>query len=198
MKDSKVLNVKDLINAGLFSVLIFVFTFLAGMIGMIPGTMMIMPCVIGVVTGPIYMLYSTKIRKPGMIMIQQLILALVFVVTGHGPWIVLTTATAAFIAEIIIKKDNYLNLSSARLAFSITPLGFIGNFIPIFLNRDKVFAKIAAKRGLEAAQRFSDNIPNWIVAPSIILAVVGGFIGCTIGIHLLKKHFIKAGMIKDK
>lgn len=198
MMESKSLNVKDLINVGLFSVLIFVFTFLAGMIGMIPGTMVIMPCVIGIVTGPIYMLYSTKIRKPFMIFIQQMILALVFVATGHGIWIVITLAITAIIAELIIKKGNYISLNRARLAFSITPLGFIGNFIPIFLNRDKVFAKIAARQGAEAAKRFSDNIPNWIAAPSILLAMVGGFVGCTIGIYLLKKHFVKAGMIKDK
>ena len=52
-----VLNVRDLVNVGLFSVLIFIATFLSGMIGFIPVLMPVVPFVYGIVSGPVYMLY---------------------------------------------------------------------------------------------------------------------------------------------
>ena len=58
-----VLNVRDLVNVGLFSVLIFIATFLSGMIGFIPVLMPVVPFVYGIVSGPVYMLYFTKIKK---------------------------------------------------------------------------------------------------------------------------------------
>lgn len=60
-----VLNVRDLVNVGLFSVLIFIATFLSGMIGFIPVLMPVVPFVYGIVSGPVYMLYFTKIKKAG-------------------------------------------------------------------------------------------------------------------------------------
>ena len=41
-----VLNVRDLVNVGLFSVLIFIATFLSGMIGFIPVLMPVVTCFI--------------------------------------------------------------------------------------------------------------------------------------------------------
>ncbi len=41
--ENKILNVKDLINAGLFSVLILFFTFVCGMVAHSPVTMPFLP-----------------------------------------------------------------------------------------------------------------------------------------------------------
>lgn len=78
-----VLNVRDLVNVGLFSVLIFIATFLSGMIGFIPVLMPVVPFVYGIVSGPVYMLYFTKIKKAGMLFIQTIVVTLAFVATGH-------------------------------------------------------------------------------------------------------------------
>lgn len=196
--ENKILNVKDLINVGLFSVLILVFTFVCGFVGYFPVTMPFLPFIIGVVTGPVYMLYSTKITKPGMIIIQQFVLGLVFLATGHGIFVIGTLMICAIIAEIVIRKDNYTNLNAKRIAFSITPMGVIGNFVPLLISRDKVYQRLVMHHGIEFANKFMSVVTYKIMIPSILLAAVGGFIGCTIGIHLLKKHFVKAGMLKEK
>lgn len=196
--ENKILNVKDLINAGLFSVLILFFTFVCGMVAHSPVTMPFLPFLIGVVTGPVYMLYSTKITKPGMIIIQQFILGLVFLATGHGVFVIGTVIIFAILAELVIRKDNYKNLNAKRLAFSITPLGVTGNFVPLLISRDKVYQRLVMHRGVEFANKFMNAMSYKVIVPCILLAVVGGFIGCTIGIHLLKKHFVKAGMLKEK
>ncbi|MDU4653043.1 MAG: MptD family putative ECF transporter S component, partial [Sneathia sanguinegens] len=76
------------------------------------------------------------------------------------------------------------------------PIGYIGNFIPLLISRDKIYAKLVASEGVEFANQFMSSVPNWMVIPCILLAMLGGFLGCTIGIVILKKHFEKAGMLK--
>ncbi len=60
---SKRLEVKDLINIGLFSVLGFVFMMIGSFLGMVPVLMPVVPFAQGVLVGPVNMLYSTKIKK---------------------------------------------------------------------------------------------------------------------------------------
>ena len=82
-----VLNVRDLVNVGLFSVLIFIATFLSGMIGFIPVLMPVVPFVYGIVSGPVYMLYFTKIKKAGMLFIQTIVVTLAWTVgTAYGSY----------------------------------------------------------------------------------------------------------------
>ena len=52
-----VLNVRDLVNVGLFSVLIFIATFLSGMIGFIPVLMPVVPFVWDCVRAGIHALF---------------------------------------------------------------------------------------------------------------------------------------------
>ena len=119
---SKRLEVKDLINIGLFSVLGFIFMMIGSFLAMVPVLMPVVPFAQGVLVGPVNMLYSTKIKKRGMIFIQSLLIALIYVAMGHGPWALLTAVIAGIIAEIILKSGEYTNVKKARLAFSIAPL----------------------------------------------------------------------------
>ena len=82
---SKRLEVKDLINIGLFSVLGFIFMMIGSFLAMVPVLMPVVPFAQGVLVGPVNMLYSTKIKKRGMIFIQSLLIALIYVAMGHGP-----------------------------------------------------------------------------------------------------------------
>ena len=59
-----VLNVRDLVNVGLFSVLIFIATFLSGMIGFIPVLMPVVPFVYGIVSGPVCFILR-RLKKQG-------------------------------------------------------------------------------------------------------------------------------------
>ena len=84
---SKRLEVKDLINIGLFSVLGFIFMMIGSFLAMVPVLMPVVPFAQGVLVGPVNMLYSTKIKKREMIFIQSLLIALIYVAMGHGrPW----------------------------------------------------------------------------------------------------------------
>ncbi len=194
--NTKGLNVRDLINVGLFGILVAILTFLSGFIGFLPVLIPFTQLMVGLVTGPVNMLYSTRIKKAGMLFIQQLIVALLFGLTAHGIWIIFTTIISAIIAEIVLKMGNYNSVKYARLAFIVTAIGGIGNWIPIFIGRDKYIEKMIQ---MGYSQDYIDAmmkvLPQWILIPMTILGMIGMFIGCTIGISILKKHFIKAGMV---
>lgn len=193
----KKLDVKDLINVGLFSVLILIFEFIGGMIGFIPVLMPLVPCVGGLLSGPICMLFATKIKKAGMLLIEQIIIAIVFVAMGHGPWMFLTASVAGLLGELLLRKGNYSSVKYARMAFSIVGLSTMGNFIPIFLAREKYMEQLVQTGyGQDYAEKMMSVLPNWSLAPIAVLGILGAYIGCTIGIAILKKHFVKAGMIK--
>lgn len=113
-----VLNVRDLVNVGLFSVLIFIATFLSGMIGFIPVLMPVVPFVYGIVSGPVYMLYFTKIKKAGMLFIQTIVVTLAFVATGHGPWVLLTAVIGGLLGEVVLRNGRYKSVKHA----SFTPV----------------------------------------------------------------------------
>ena len=196
MKNS--LTVKDLINIGLFSVLSTVFMFISGMIGFIPVLMPAIPFIVYLFSGPVNMLYATKIKKPFMFFIQQILIALVFLATGHGPWILLTISIGSIIGEIILKKGNYNSLKSAKWAFTISGIGAMGNFIPIYFGREAYIEKLVSMGyGMEYTTQMMNVMPLWSFIPICISGIVGSYIGCSLGILILKKHFIKAGMIKD-
>lgn len=110
-----VLNVRDLVNVGLFSVLIFIATFLSGMIGFIPVLMPVVPFVYGIVSGPVYMLYFTKIKKAGMLFIQTIVVTLAFVATGHGPWVLLTAVIGGLLGEVVLRNGRYKSVKHARI-----------------------------------------------------------------------------------
>lgn len=131
-----VLNVRDLVNVGLFSVLIFIATFLSGMIGFIPVLMPVVPFVYGIVSGPVYMLYFTKIKKAGMLFIQTIVVTLAFVATGHGPWVLLTAVIGGLLGEVVLRNGRYKSVKHARLAFSVQSIYGLGNWLPIYFARD--------------------------------------------------------------
>lgn len=192
------LNVRDLINAGLFSLLIIIFIFLSGMIGLIPVLMPAILFVTGLCSGPVMMLYSTKIKKRGMIFITEIVIALVFLATGHGIWILLSSAIGGLIAEIIIKKGNYSSVTYAKLAFLFVGTSSWGNLVPIYIARDKYIETLIEQGyGVEFAEKMMSVFPNWSFIPILLAGFLGTYIGCSLGVKMLKKHFVKAGMIKE-
>lgn len=188
-------TVRDLINAGLFSILVLVFFWAAGMIGFMPILMPIVPFFCGLVAGPAFMLYSTKIKTFGMVIIMGIIFDIVFSASGHGLYIFPIILIISVICDFIMKKGEYKSVNHARYAWSLFLIAAIGNFLPILIAREEYLQKIIdAGYGEEYARSFSTYMPNWIIYISIVLGIVGGYLGATIGIKLLSKHFKKAGM----
>lgn len=189
-------SIKDLINVGLFTLLIFIFTFISGMIGFFPVTMPIVPFVGGLITGPVFMLYFTKIHHFGMFLLTGTIISLLFVATGHTFLFLVGGILFSLCAEYILKLGKYKDIGKARLAYAVYSLNTMFGFIPMYLTRDAFVQDLIKKDyGAEYAKQLMSVLPNWSFFPIVLLGGVGGYIGCTIGIRMLKKHFEKAGLV---
>ena len=86
------------------------------MIGFIPVLMPVVPFVYGIVSGPVYMLYFTKIKKAGMLFIQTIVVTLAFVATGHGPWVLLTAVIGGLLGEVVLRNGRYKSVKQDLLS----------------------------------------------------------------------------------
>lgn len=188
-------GVRDLINAGAFSLLIVVATFIGGMIGFLPILMPLVPFVCGLLSGIIFMLYATKIKSFGMVLIMGIVLVIVFMASGHGIF-VLGGIVMAILADLLLKRGNYQSVNFARLSYTLFSVFYIFLLLPIYISRDAYKQNlIKAGYGKQYADQLMSVLPDWSLVPIALLGCLGAFIGCTIGIKILKKHFAKAGMI---
>lgn len=188
-------GIRDLINAGAFSLLTIIATWCGGMIGFIPVLMPLVPFSCGLVSGPVFMLYSTKIDKFGMVLIMGIVFGLVFGMTGHGAIVLPAIVVLSLICEMILKSGGYKSIKTARLAYTVFMIFAAVNLIPIYFARDTYVQSLIDKDyGAEFAEKLLSVMPNWSVIPVVLLGMIGGYIGCTIGIKILNKHFKKAGM----
>lgn len=188
-------EIRDLVNAGVFSLLTVMATWCGGMIGFIPVLMPLVPFACGLVSGPVFMLYSTKINKFGMIFIMGIIFGLVFSMSGHGLIVLPAIIVLSLICEMILKKGGYKSVKTARLTYTVFMIFAAANLIPIYFARDAfVQSLIDQNYGAEYAEKLLSVMPTWSFIPVVLLGMLGGYIGCTIGIKILNKHFKKAGM----
>lgn len=195
MKQSR-FDVKDLVYAGLFSLLVLMVTWTVGMVGFFPIFMPAIPFLTSLISAPVFMLYATRIRTFGMVFIMGVVFAIAFSLSGHSMYVVPGCMSVALIAEWILKKGEYKRVNAARWAYTVYALYGAFNLLPIYIARD-AFTKSLIQQGYgEAyANKLMQVLPDWSFLPIIIMGCVGAYIGCSIGIKMLCKHFEKAGMV---
>ncbi|MDK2807378.1 MAG: energy-coupling factor transport system substrate-specific component [Clostridiales bacterium] len=193
-KESK-LQSKDLIIAGAFAALYVVVLFaVVSATGFIPILYLLAPLILGIVLGPVYMLYVTKIPKRGAILILAAVVGLL--TSLGGVWMALLwSILCGGLAELVASRGKYRSrrfFLGSYVIFACTNMG------PFWM---LVFAKEAF---LEAClsyynQDYVDTIcaltPSWIILVLMGLSLLGGWIGGGLGSKLITKHFIKAGVV---
>lgn len=192
----KGLTIKDFINAAMFSVLTIAAFWTAGMLGFIPVLMPIVPFACSLAAGPVFMLYSTKIHKYGMLLILGALTAFVFSLSGHGLYVFLGAALCSLLAEEILKKGGYRSIRHARWAYTVFVALTGSIMLPLFIARDAYVQKLIDQNyGEEYARILISVLPYWSFPFIIFGACLGGYLGASLGIRLLKKHFQRAGMV---
>ncbi|VGR52461.1 MptD family putative ECF transporter S component [Parvimonas parva] len=70
------LNGRDFINIGIYAAIYFVIVMALAMTGLIPIFLILLSSMIGIIGGIPFMLFLTKVKKPGMILIMSLIMGI--------------------------------------------------------------------------------------------------------------------------
>ncbi|MBQ9608853.1 MAG: MptD family putative ECF transporter S component [Lachnospiraceae bacterium] len=188
------LNGRDLINIGIYSAIYFVIVMVFAMTGLIPIMLMLLSSMVAVFGGIPFMLFLTKVKKPGMIFIMSVIMGILMFVTGMTWMPIVVSVITGIISEIIYKSGNYQSISKAVLTCGVFPLWAFGNYLPLFLQRDQYFAD-RTEYGQEYADAVMKLTPNWMIIVLLVFTFVCGIVGGLIGKKLLKKHFEKAGIV---
>lgn len=194
MKEMNKLNGKDLINIGIYTAIYFVVIMVIAFTGLIPIMLILMSSMVGLIGGIPFMLFLTKVEKPGMILIMSLLMGILAFLTGMT-WVpVLFSLVTGLISEIVYKSGNYKSAKAAVLTAGVFPLWCGGNYLPLFVNREEYFAS-RQSYGEEYVSVVMSLTPNWMFFVLLVLTVIFGILGGVLGSKLLKKHFEKAGIV---
>lgn len=192
-KNTNRLAGKDLIHVGIYSAIYFVIIMTLAMTGYIP-IMMPLLCVFGPLIGGIpFMLFLTKVKKFGMILIMSIIMGLLMALTGMGLYSLPVAIVSGLIAELIWKQANYSKAGSSVLVCGFFNIWMWGNFIPLFLNPDGYFSS-RNEFGADYQTALTALLPPWMNPVLLVSCFVFGLLGGLLGRALLKKHFSKAGI----
>jgi energy-coupling factor transport system substrate-specific component len=190
------LQAKDLINLGLFTILYFVIGCCVAIpIGFVPIFLPILGALWVLITGIPFMLFLTKVKRFGMVTLMAVLSGLLMGLTGMGFWGILTGIVSGLLADLLLKSGEYKSASKGILGYAVFSLWMVGTYIPMYFMVEESRASFAASFGEEYADKVMAVMPMWsivlVIASIFIFAILGGFIGK----KLLKKHFVKAGII---
>ena len=80
------IEAKDLITLGIFTVIYFIVGAVLSMLVAIPILVPVFPAIWALINGTVFMLYSTKVEKFGLVTIMAVISGLLVGLTGMGFW----------------------------------------------------------------------------------------------------------------
>ena len=193
MKEKK-LKIKDLVTIGVFAVIYIVVTFAVGMIGVIPILFLVYPTILGIVSGTVVMLFMAKVQKPWALLIFGMLTPIFMMVEGHTYILVLHAFVVILIAELIRRAGNYNSFKYNMFSFAIFNTWICGSLMQMLWAREK-YIEMTMMMGNEYVEALERLVTYPHMALVYIGAILGGLIGANIGRILLKKHFIKAGIV---
>ena len=191
---SNKLTGKDLINVGIYSAIYFVIVFLIAMLGVVPVLYPMLVVFCPLVGGIPFMLFLTKVRKPGMIFIMSIIMGVLMLVSGMGIYPLIVSVFSGLISELVFRKGNYRSAGMAVLTNGTFSLWVWACFLLLFLNRDSFMASRAESVGQDYVAALDKLTPDWLCPVLLIVCFLCGILGGLLGKKMLHKHFEKAGI----
>jgi energy-coupling factor transport system substrate-specific component len=198
MTNKDKISKKDLITIAIFSVIFAVLLRIAAMISVMIVVFYPFCAAIGLLLGgTVWVFVSAKIPKRFCILIHCIIISLISFFTGTLWTIALGILAGGVVAEIINslgKRNNFIISVTAYAAFGIfLHFGIIGI---IFFAYD-YWIQYVSRMGVN--KMFLESISKSITWPllgvSCAAVILCAILGILLGRFILRKHFIKAGIV---
>lgn len=199
MKNKKLVG-KDLILIGALTAVMFVIYMIVSIAMSFAGpvTNVFYPPVVSIFNGIVMMLLLAKVPKLGALSIAGTIQGLLSFLLGAF-WTVGTgLIVGAILADFLIIGFKDISTKKMIAAYSVFS-GFFtfGAIAPMNIFRESYMA-LTLKNGI--SQEYVDGLikmTEWPMLTVIIIAgFIGGFLGGLLGLKILKKHFVKAGLVQ--
>lgn len=189
------LRTEDFMTVGIYTAIYFVFLFAISMLGYIPIINVVLPVLCGIFCGVPFILFLVKTKKFGMITISGTICGLIMMLmAGNGIYPLLTGILCGLIADIFflkLKKGSF----SMMLTYAVFSLWTLGMYLAIYIHREAYFSTIESQFGAEYANQLNSYFPDWTLWLFTLVTFVASLIGGWIGTKLLRKHFLKSGIV---
>lgn len=188
------ITVRDLIDTGVFTALIFLICMLIMPIGFIPILMPLYCVLIPWAAGIPWMVFSVRVKHFGPVLLMSLLLGILLFVTGMGLWPVPVAAAGGIGAELLRRRRNYTSLGWHCAAHAVFSIWCFGSFIPLIF-----FPELWAQDNIAYGVEFIESVKSvtrvWMTPVLITLCIVFGWAGGYLGGRMLKKHFRRAGVV---
>ena len=190
------LHVKDFINIGIFTVLLYVLSLLVAFVGITPVSSLFASPLYALLAGPIFMLYIAKTKKPFAISVTGLFCSVLCLLSFTSIVMAGISLACFLVADFIASRKNYSNFvvnTIAYLVFSLWSLAVNGGY---WYLQDFMVA-FSLESGME--QSWLDGMVAIATPLNFVLMVLGtliaAFISTIFAKIMFKKHFKKAGII---
>ena len=181
-KDRLVL--KDLVNIAIFSVIYFVGLFVIGTpLGFLVVTYLAFPFTVSVVLGIAVLFCLAKTPKPFALFIFAAFPGCLMTLMGHTPVVVIHSLIVAILAELVRKLLGYKTIKGSIVGYAV-----------MFLLKDQYYTLTEKMMGAAYAEQLV-SLPIWIMPMLYVTSFAGGILGGLLGAKVLKKHFVKAGLV---
>ncbi|MDO4754456.1 MAG: MptD family putative ECF transporter S component [Bacillota bacterium] len=189
------MKVKDFVTIGVFGVIYFVLMFSIGMMGLIPILFLAWPATIGILLGPVVMLFMAKVPKPTAFFIFGMLAPVLMFVMGHSFVVLVNALIFIGLAELCLYLGKYKSVRMNILANGFFSCWACGSLVQILVVKEMYMEMTIRMMGLEYADAL-DRLITWPHMSIIyVSAFVGGIIGGFLGKAMLKKHFERAGIV---
>jgi energy-coupling factor transport system substrate-specific component len=192
---------KDLVNIGVYTVLIIIVTLIVSL-PFAPFLSVMYPFVAGfcaLFIAPIFMLLTYKVAKRGTLLVCSTIIALIYAVMGYVYLVPFGLLSGLLCEAVMWKRGVYRSFWHNVVSLSIFSimLYVAGTFLPIYLFGSEYYLSLQAHNVSSAMIHIQYAMSPLWGAAIIVITVVMAIAGCFIGRRMLRKHFIKAGLISS-
>ena len=145
-----------------------------------------------ILIGPVFMLMVAKVRKNGPFLLTSLITGVVLVA---ATWMFpITGLVGGILCELCLRAGQFRKKGWLMLGFFCFNLGFIGDFLPLWFTKES-YLEYAAQMMDAGYMATMEGLLTWPVFGVIVLSIlVGSVLGSLLGMKLMRKHFVKAGL----
>lgn len=196
----KKLKAKDFINTGIFSVIFLVIFFLSiTVMSMAVVTQPFGLAVCAVIAGPVYMLMRAKSPKPGAILLFSALFAVIMAATGTGWPMPVAIMIGAVIAELLSLGGQYKSFLINGIGYAVLMVASaIGSYTPLLMMK-QYYLDVASSNDVNGdfMAQLMAFISGPVLAAAFAATAVGALLGVLLARAMFKKHFIKAGLIKE-
>lgn len=187
------LTAKDAITAGALGAVCIAIRFLFMLVGGVsPYVWFATHFIDAILIGPVFMLMVAKVQKNGPFLLTSLITGVVLVA---ATWMFpITGLVGGILCELCLRDGQFRQKGWLMLGFFCFNLGFIGDFLPLWFTKES-YLEYAAQMMDAGYMATMEGLLTWPVFGVIVLSIlVGSVLGSLLGMKLMRKHFVKAGL----